>query len=67
MKLVIFPAVLNRMEEDTVCLFPQGAPGTVGPPGPKGLKGDSRAITTKGQSLGAKSPWTHSRSVAALV
>lgn len=47
--------VLNSMkEEDILSLFPQGAPGDIGPPGPKGVKGDSRTVTTKGQSSVAK-------------
>lgn len=50
-KITIFTDVLNRMkEEEILCLFLQGAPGGVGLPGPKGMKGDSRTITTKGQS-----------------
>jgi hypothetical protein len=37
-----------KEEETSVCFCPQGAPGVAGAPGPKGIKGDSRTITTKG-------------------
>jgi hypothetical protein len=41
----------SKEEDMSVGLFPQGAPGLIGVPGPKGVKGDSRTITTKGQSM----------------